>query len=73
MSSWLFLIFFLFLSGYTLGIGAKIVSIKNSSESDKDKVEEMGKVGIGMTIAGSIACFLGLVFIVLRVKSGMIF
>jgi hypothetical protein len=72
MNSWLFILFYLFLSGYTLGIGAKIVSIKNSSENDKEKIENMGKVGIGMTIAGSIACFLGIVFIVLKVKSGMI-
>ena len=41
-------------------------------ENDKEKIEQMGKVGIGMTIAGSIACFLGLVFIVLKVKSGSI-
>ena len=62
MKTFLYVFLFLLLSIYTLAIGANIVSIKNSNKSDTDKLEEIKKIGIGMTVAGSVSAAIALIF-----------
>lgn len=69
MKTLLYVFLFLMLSIYTLAIGANIVSIKNSNETESYKLEEMGKIGIGMTVAGSLSSAIALIFGVFLIKN----
>jgi len=71
MKTLLYVFLFLLLSIYTLAIGANIVSIKNSTKTDTDKLEEIKKIGIGMTVAGSVSAAIALVFGFFLIKKGL--